>query len=705
MDFKYLKWFFVLTAILSSSFLIVGMFKGYSPVPHWDMWDGYLDFYVKLSDGDMWQWLSQHNEHRIFFSRILFWVDIHFFNGSIWFLLLANFSLLIVFTYMITFVSAKELGLYSAYSTSQSLIIFSLLLMFCMSWMQNNNLTWGFQSQFIAAYLFPFITFYALYRYAIYKNWAWFGFALFMGCMSAGTMANGILTLPLLFLLALFLRLRFLELIVIGFFAILINVLYFYNFQELPGHGSLTKTLIEHPVDFVIYFLTYLGNPFYYLLFKEVLGAQIFGFAFVITTVASFFYVLLRMEKSEHKNFLLALFAYLLYVGGTAFATSGGRAIFGVEQAVSSRYTTPVIFAWASLALVMFFILKKKLKANKKAFYFLALMPLLLLIIQVEALGNNKQKHFNHMVAGLAMEMGVRDETYLMQVFPFMDWLQEMIVVPKKRNLSIFGNSVIKDVESLIGSNYRSNYNQVIDLTGHLDEQVLLNTDSFYTRVSGWIYDSEFDEVPSSVIIVNQENQIVGYAITGGQRQDVADHLNRKYAKYSGFVGYVKQGEYGELSFIDANRDKKISFTLEKQLTLNIAKNWNLSLFDENMASASDIDLTQITWKQNATFDYQNQEGFIVFGSYVEGDDFVGEIVLNLMKGNLFVYKTGPNSNGQFISFETTEGMTLFVSQLPVSRNWTAIKLDNEILPEKFNVRIQDTGSGWGQWSAILLKN
>jgi hypothetical protein len=41
-----------------------------------DMWNGYLGFFTKLSDGDWSAWWGQHNEHRIFLARLFFWFDL-----------------------------------------------------------------------------------------------------------------------------------------------------------------------------------------------------------------------------------------------------------------------------------------------------------------------------------------------------------------------------------------------------------------------------------------------------------------------------------------------------------------------------------------------------------------------------------------------------------------------------------------------------
>lgn len=35
---------------------VVGGVRAYSPVPYWDMWDGYIGFFLRVADGDFSIW-------------------------------------------------------------------------------------------------------------------------------------------------------------------------------------------------------------------------------------------------------------------------------------------------------------------------------------------------------------------------------------------------------------------------------------------------------------------------------------------------------------------------------------------------------------------------------------------------------------------------------------------------------------------------
>ena len=80
---------------------VIGAVRNYSSVPHWDMWPGYVEFWVRLGEGHWREWWALHNEHRIVLARVLFWIDHAVFGGTIGFLLVVNY--LLVFGAFLTF--------------------------------------------------------------------------------------------------------------------------------------------------------------------------------------------------------------------------------------------------------------------------------------------------------------------------------------------------------------------------------------------------------------------------------------------------------------------------------------------------------------------------------------------------------------------------------------------------------------------------
>jgi len=177
-----------------------------SPIPFSDMWDGYLQFYMSIQDGHIAEWWAQHNEHRILISRLLFWVDLAWFNGQNWFLILINYVLAGLSAF--TFWQLLKIRSQDTQDHHARILIGLFLTAWMFLWTQNDNFTWGFQSQFLLAQLLPLCAFYYLYQSiaAQYPSFRHFMMACAFGVASVGAMANGVLALPLMVLYAILTR-------------------------------------------------------------------------------------------------------------------------------------------------------------------------------------------------------------------------------------------------------------------------------------------------------------------------------------------------------------------------------------------------------------------------------------------------------------------------------------------------------------------
>ncbi|WP_218939115.1 hypothetical protein, partial [Pseudomonas nicosulfuronedens] len=53
---------FACIAVLTLASTLVLEARNFSPVPYLDMWDGYIGFDIRLSQGDLAAWIYLHNE-------------------------------------------------------------------------------------------------------------------------------------------------------------------------------------------------------------------------------------------------------------------------------------------------------------------------------------------------------------------------------------------------------------------------------------------------------------------------------------------------------------------------------------------------------------------------------------------------------------------------------------------------------------------
>ncbi|RAR73957.1 hypothetical protein AX018_107117 [Paracidovorax anthurii] len=385
----------------------VAAWRTYTPVPVWDMW-GAIDFYADAQAGVGWQaWWRLFNEHRLVLAKTLFWMEYAWFGGQQVFLLAMNYVLVAcgVATFH-AFLRERLPGM----PRGQAVFAVTLLGLWLFSWVQKENLSWAFQSQFFLAQLLPLAGFYALYRAARGPSGGWFAAACALGVLSVGTMINGIMALPMMVLYAAVARLGWRRAAVLALLAAGGIAAYTADYAAPPTHGSVLASLRGDPLGMVRYTLLYLGSPFLNLaghLEPSWMGVgQAFGLLFVALAVAA---LVPALRDPRAHRLELALLTFVAYIGGIAFATAGGRMQFGLENAVSSRYTTPTLMAWAALAILhgpWLAGLRGAARALRNAL--LVLLLALMIGVQNNDIRRNDLGHMR-MTGALALEMGVRD--------------------------------------------------------------------------------------------------------------------------------------------------------------------------------------------------------------------------------------------------------------------------------------------------------
>ena len=73
----------------------------------------------------------------------------------------------------------------------------------------------------------------------------------------------------------------------------------------------------------------------------------------------------------------------------------------------------------------------------------------------------------------------------------------------------------------------------------------LIPDDPRFIGVRGWFFDREGKHTPEMVEFVNQEGLVVGLALTGQPRPDVAAQVDPQ-AERSGFKGYLLSSALGQ---------------------------------------------------------------------------------------------------------------------------------------------------------------
>lgn len=513
---KVLSAFFVLTAL-------IGIFRNYSAVPYWDMWGGNLGFYFRIQEGDWMAWWAQHNEHRILLSRLLFWIDFHFFNGNHILLFVMN-ALLATLGFGVFYQYVRDLYPDPSSKEQRSVWMFILLATsFC--WIQADNLICAFQSQFFLAQSLPLLGFYALYRASQPTgSERWFIGACVLGLLSGGTMANGVLTLPLMTSLAVLLKFNRTRILSLLLLTTLVWWAYFYDYATPADQGSLLHAFAMHPKTIIQFALVYLGGPFYYLvpLHWAPQASVWLAFAAGICWMALFLRVAhvtwqTRQMSGGLDSWRLALLGFLTYIAGTALATALARYHTGTEGALASRYMTPALMGWLAMALLW-------IPTHTQALNRLLPPLILLLPAQIMAIHSRDNSLFERDIAALAANLSIKDEMQIKTIEPSPESVLALAPQAIEQNLSVFGTPVMQNARKILGQLTALPSAPPCALTQY--RVASIQSDAAYLKIAGnW---SEKGLRPSAIQFLNLSHRVIGYALT----------------HKPGFKGYVLQAEW-----------------------------------------------------------------------------------------------------------------------------------------------------------------
>jgi hypothetical protein len=516
-------------AIVMIALAIFGGWRNYSPVPFWDMWAA-PEFYSEILHGNNTAWWHPHNEHRIVIARALFWMDNVIFSGKSIFLLCLN--------YVFPAISVLMFWKIMRYAERDQKISHREIIFICFitaalySWMQKENFTWAFQSQFFLAQLLPLIGLYFLAKFVTDSKKTDLLIALVLGVCAVGAMANGVLILPMMFAFLLLFQQKRRYAILPLILSIVVFAGYFYQLQFPSSTVKFSDALKDKPFDFVAYILMYLGNPVHHLVAKGTFGhycAFIGGVVFVSATIN----VMLKMWRSKDVSpVLVGLLFFVFYIGATAVATARGRFIFGPEQALSSRYTTPTLMAWCAVVILLWLNYKKTYpdfwgkKKTKIAVYVVSVLMLGLQLGMFRGYPEIERRE----IAALAVALNIKDVTSLNELFPDPDMVLSIGQKAIKENTSLFQTYPYHDVPVKFGTTYQpaSQASCKVSLIG---TEVIPDVGNFIW-VNGAFEKSHSLARRNLLYFRNQAGVIVGFALK---------------SKGSEFKGYIAADEAGQV--------------------------------------------------------------------------------------------------------------------------------------------------------------
>jgi hypothetical protein len=503
-------WSFAAFAAGMIALAILGAVRSYSPVPFWDMWDGYLGFFTQLSRGDWSAWWAQHNEHRILLTRLFFWVDLKWLGGTSVILIAAIFAFVALIAFTFWCWLREILG--EQRRSSAALVIGLFVAAWLFLWSQSENLTWGFQVQFPLVILLPLAALFWLQRAAVREGEGWtpFWIAAGLGFAAIGTMANGILVLPMMAVYSLlFDRIR-LRAALLGALTAAELALYLIGYHS-ASQGSLLAPILHDPKNWLLYVLGYLGGPFCYIMRGPGIvraGVAALAGLLLVVALAIMLWRLVRRHPAEKTRIALAFF--VLFIMASAAITASGRLSLGLSTAFASRYTTATLAAWAAVLVLW----SPEIVGLVHRRGLLLLSPLVVLAValvplQLTARISHPDELYQRRVAALALELGARDGKQIAHVFPSTDWGLQIAAEAVRERLSVFGAPPLVGLREGLGRPRDVKASR--EASGGIQGVKTLSGSQF---IRCWGSFREPDgSVPRAVLILDSQNRLVGCAL------------------------------------------------------------------------------------------------------------------------------------------------------------------------------------------------
>jgi hypothetical protein len=399
-------------------------------VPFWDEW-GFTpvlnDFYTShLSFDDLFQ---QHNEHRIFFPQLVMLGDSYLTQYDVKDLMYMSFLVSMVTFIVIAYMYFKKAG-----KGLMSLALFIPVSFIFFSLRQFENILWGWQIQIYLCVLGSIASLFFIGRSK--RADVNLIMATLFAIMATFSFINGLLVWPIV-LFYLLVNGRYKLSAIWAALGLAAWCAFFYGWSH-PGYHPPMSYSFFHPVEAAHYLLVNIGAPFAF----EVYFATLAGFIILALYLLTFILVI-KNKSIEENSFWISL---ILFALGSSVLCMIGRSGFGIDQAMTSRYTTFSILGVIGLYIM---IADEYLKLAVNRMVYKASLGILLVIIIIGLIAGNayglyegkKMMDSRQYEISLLKNMNSQDINQMTSIYPDPIALTHGVSVLEKYHLSIFSNT------------------------------------------------------------------------------------------------------------------------------------------------------------------------------------------------------------------------------------------------------------------------
>jgi hypothetical protein len=535
----------------------------------WDQW-ALASMFEKIYGGNLTfqDLISQHNESRKLFPRLLFIGMAYLTGWDVRYEMLVSFILAGLVSFNVYRLSWLTIG--GSRVTLLMLACLSNLLIF--SPIQWENWLWGIQV--VVFVPIACLTTCILVAYSNLSLRIKILIGIILSTISTFSYANGLLCWVLVFPAIALAKpkawkglLQEKWLIVAWLIGFISNaVLYFYDYKKPSYHPSFSEGLL-HPLKAVNYFLVFLGAP---LQPNNLTVATIVGAILIV----AFSFLVLYLLKFWHQNNLIHRTTPWLTIAGytliSGAITTSGRVGFGVKQALSSRYTIFSIYLAIGLIYLAAIILEdaeiRKIisRRNLALNRILSSLLTILILLHVITAGNGIKKmqelqasHYRGKACLLLINV-VKDDDCLKRI-----WGDPNDAKVKANVLNNMGLLKPKLVNSKKIEKIEDNKVSGLDY-GWLEQIDRVDKDNYI--VKGWAVLPEKQKSADGVVLTyeNKQGEAIAFAIATPQikRKEVTESLKKDAYLESGWEKLISiekirnQGGKIKAWALDADRGK-----------------------------------------------------------------------------------------------------------------------------------------------------
>ncbi|WP_293122278.1 hypothetical protein [Microcoleus sp. bin38.metabat.b11b12b14.051] len=341
--------------------------------------------------------------------------------------------------------------------------------------------------------------------------------------------------------------LRFPRRITYLYFAASIAVigLYFLTYKTPSNHPSLTKI---NPLKTLEYIPIYLGGIFS----ENIIIASTIGIIGLIAVTGFVGYWLLAKKAVQlgypvgNRPNWLPWLSIQLYTLQTALMAAVSRSGFGVEQATASRYATlPALFWMSTIILIVLAVRELQPIPRIQGRWLTPLFAVVTVaVILMYGVGGETARAIARRatyqpLVGLSLQLGITDITLIKErvgnkpaaFVGLIDALKTNNLVPFNRDIK--KHNFCAALDTKIDPNLL--WAPKDGVPGYFDTVTKLAPKA--ARVIGWVGDPE--NHVKCIVILNQENVVRGFAMSGFPRPDLVNLFGDSY-KSAAWRGYIQ---------------------------------------------------------------------------------------------------------------------------------------------------------------------